>query len=148
MDTGMLRHRLGLGLQKIRSSSTKMTKKKYTESKPESAQYPTLIKGRDDMPQHDNTVLRSGSRPSARPVQALLSGSGTCTLQQSRGGYSHERSPAALSKVENAGGLLFVPFSVFYRHGAPYLTALAFRNSLQDPSLPTAVHNLSSPTST
>jgi hypothetical protein len=27
MDTGMLRHRLGLGLQKIRSSSTKMTKK-------------------------------------------------------------------------------------------------------------------------
>jgi hypothetical protein len=58
------------------------------------------------MPQHDNTVLRSGSRPSARPVQALLSGSGTCTLQQSRGGYSHERSPAALSKVENARGLL------------------------------------------
>jgi hypothetical protein len=57
------------------------------------------------MPQHDNTVLESGSRPSAGPVQALLCGSGTCTLQQSRGGYPRERRPAALSKVENAGGL-------------------------------------------
>lgn len=56
------------------------------------------------MPQHDNTVLESDSRLSARPVQALLSGSSTCTLQQSGGGYPRERIPAALSKVENAGG--------------------------------------------
>jgi hypothetical protein len=43
----------------------------YAESKPESAQYRIVIEDRDDMLQHDNTVLESGSRPSARPVQAL-----------------------------------------------------------------------------
>jgi hypothetical protein len=57
------------------------------------------------MSQYDNTVLESDRRPSARPVQALLSSSSTCTLQQSGGGYPRERSPAALLKVENAGGL-------------------------------------------
>jgi hypothetical protein len=56
------------------------------------------------MSQHDNAVLESDSRPCARPVQGLLSGSSPCTLQQSGGVYSHERSPAAL-KGENAGGL-------------------------------------------
>jgi hypothetical protein len=57
------------------------------------------------MPQNDNTVLESDRRSSARPVQALLSGSSMCILQQSGGGYPRERSPAALSKVENTGGL-------------------------------------------
>jgi hypothetical protein len=47
------------------------------------------------MPQHDNTVLESDSRPSVRPVQALLYGSSTCILQQSRDDYPRERSPAA-----------------------------------------------------
>lgn len=43
----------------------------YTESKPESTQYPIVIEDRDEIPQHNNTVLESGSRPSTRPVQAL-----------------------------------------------------------------------------
>jgi hypothetical protein len=67
-DTGILRHRLGLGLQKIQSSSTKMTKK-GTECEPQSAQYPILSDDRDDIPQHDNTVLESDSRPSVRPCR-------------------------------------------------------------------------------
>jgi hypothetical protein len=51
----------------------------YTKSKPGSAQYHVLIEDPDDMLPHDNTVPESDSRPSARPVQALLSGSSTCT---------------------------------------------------------------------
>jgi hypothetical protein len=77
----------------------------YTESESQSAQYPILSDDRDDISQHDNTVLESDGRPSTRPVQALPCGSSTCTLQQSCGGYPRERSPAALSKVENTGGI-------------------------------------------
>jgi hypothetical protein len=44
----------------------------YTESEPQSAQYPIISDDRDDMPQHDNTVLENDSRPSVRPCRSCF----------------------------------------------------------------------------
>jgi hypothetical protein len=97
VDTGMSRHRLGLGLQKNPILVDGDDGEGYTESEPRSAPYRILSEDRYDMPQHDNTVLKSDNRPSARSVQALLSGSSTCTLQHSGGDYPRERSVKEIS---------------------------------------------------
>jgi hypothetical protein len=102
IDTGILRHRLGLGLQ---SSSTKTTKKGTLNLNPSLRS--TLSLAMIEMTCLNTIMpcLRVIADRASDPCRPLLCGSSTCTLQQSRGGYPRERSPAALSKVENSRGI-------------------------------------------